>query len=98
MPAVGGVLVAVAPFPASLGPGELVAAVHGRLRAGLAGLAGCLGKRVVRHQRDPLRCRLAARVMAGRVCWPSWRRSRQRDAVALTAYARPAPPVPDRRS
>src|SRR5580693_5061769 len=27
--------------------------------------------------------------MAGLVCWPSWRRSRQRDAVAVTAYAPP---------
>jgi len=27
------------------------------------------------------------RGMAGLGCWPSWRRSRQRDAVAVTAYA-----------
>jgi hypothetical protein len=96
MPPIGGVLVAVAPFPASLGAGELVAAVRGYIPTGLAGLAGCLGKRVACHLRDPLRCRLAVRGMAGRVCLPSWRRSRQWDVVALTAYARQAPVIPDR--
>ena len=95
MPAVGGVLVAVASFPASLGAGELVAAVRGCLPTGLAGLAGCLGKRVACHLRDPLRCRLAVRGMAGRRCLPSWRWSRQWDVVALTAYARPGPAIPD---
>ena len=65
-------------------------------RAGLAGLAGSLGKRVACHLRDPLRCRLAVRGMAGRRCLPSWRWSRQWDVVALTAYARPGPALPDR--
>jgi hypothetical protein len=89
MAAVGRVLVAVAPFPPSLGAGELVAAVRGCVPNGLAGLDGSHGKRVACHLRDPLRCRLAVRIIAGRVCLPSWRWSRQWDVVALTAYAPP---------
>jgi len=84
MPAVHGVLVEVASFPASFGPEKLVAAERACLLAELAELAdcsGCAGKLVFCHLRDPLRCRLAVRGMAGRVCWPSWRWSRQWDAV-----------------
>src|ERR1700729_187447 len=64
MPVIRGVLVAVAPFPASLGAGHLGAAQRGCL---LAGLAECYGKLIVCHLRDPLRCRLA-------VCaaWRGW--------------------------
>ena len=87
MPVACGVLVEVAPFPASLGAEKLVAAERARLLAELAKLADCSGKLVFCHLRDPLRCRLAVRSVAGRVCWPSWRWSRQWDAVALTAYA-----------
>jgi hypothetical protein len=90
-----GVLIAVASFPAALGPGEFVAAEPAWLLAGSARLAGWCGKQVVGHLRDPLRCRLAVRGVAGRMCWPSWQRSRQWDAVALTAYARLAPSIPD---
>jgi hypothetical protein len=81
MPGARGVLVAMASFPAPIGAGHFGA-------AGLAYLlAGRYGKRDICHLRDPLRCRLAVRV-AGLVCWPSWRRSRQRDTVAATAYSR----------
>ena len=64
MPGVRGVLVAVAPFPASIGAGQLGAAQRGCL---LADLAECYGKLIVCHLRDPLRCRLA-------VCaaWRGW--------------------------
>jgi hypothetical protein len=86
MPGVRGVLVAVAPFPASIGAGHLGAAERACL---LAELAECYGKLVVCHLRDPLRCRLAVRAAwRGLVCWPSWRRSRQRDTVAVSV--RPA--------
>jgi hypothetical protein len=57
MPGVRGVLVAVAPFPASIGAGHLGAAQRACL---LADLAECYGKLIVCHLRDPLRCRLAA--------------------------------------
>ena len=64
MPGVRGVLVAVAPFPASIGAGYLEAAERACL---LAELAECYGKPVIYHLRDPLRCRLAVRV-----AWRGW--------------------------
>jgi hypothetical protein len=70
MPVAWVVLVAVAPFPAAISPGEFVAAQRACLLADMADMgdmAEHYGNRVICHLRDPLRCRLAVRV-----AWRGW--------------------------
>jgi hypothetical protein len=58
MPAARGMLVAMTPFPASIGAGHLRAAQRACL---LGWLVECYGERAVCHLRDPFRCRLSVR-------------------------------------